>query len=400
MRSPRSSRSDARLDLGQCRKQAKELLRGFVARDARALNAIRWNHPRFRGLHDHQIAQQRFVLADAQLVIARLQHIESWPKLLEYIESLRAREPNIVRFEQAVDAIVLGDIEALRALLQETPSLVHERSTRAHQSTLLHYISANGVEDVRQVTPPNIVDITRLLLDAGADVNATSGAYGGGSSTLMLTATSAHPRLAGVQIALMDLLIDRGAIIGPVAPGRGMARDAIANGCPGAAVHLIERGATSDTLYGAAGLGRLEDVERLFDAATTSLRAHALLVACQCNRTAVAEFLLSRGADAQAYDGMTPMHWAAANCNIALMERLLVLGADLERQNEFGGTVLSSLLWFAFNATDTEFVLRDYPGAIQWLVGAGANSDRYPAMKREIDGVTARAEQLRHVTAN
>jgi hypothetical protein len=27
-------------------------------------------------------------------------------------------------------------------------------STRAHRSTLLHYISANGVEDFRQKTPP------------------------------------------------------------------------------------------------------------------------------------------------------------------------------------------------------------------------------------------------------
>jgi hypothetical protein len=264
-------------------------------------------------------------------VVARQQHIESWPKLVAYIESLDKREPHVVRFEQGVDAIISGDIETLRGLVEESPDLVRERSTRAHHSTLLHYVSANGVENVRQVTPPNIVDIARLLLDAGAEVDATSGAYGGGSTTLMLTATSAHPRLAGVQIALMDLLIDRGAKIGEIRPGEGMVRWALANGCPGAAVHLVERGASSDNLYGAAGLGRLQEVQHLFDGAPDTTREHALLLATQCNRTEVAEYLLSRGVNPRAYDGMTPLHWAAANCNITLMERLLSLGGQRDR---------------------------------------------------------------------
>ena len=58
---------------------------------------------------------------------------------------------------------------------------------REHRSTLLHYVSANGVEDFRQKTPANIVEITRLLLKAGADVNAESESYGGRSTTLGLT---------------------------------------------------------------------------------------------------------------------------------------------------------------------------------------------------------------------
>ena len=38
------------------------------------------------------------------------------------------------------------------------PELIRQRSSREHRSTLLHYVSANGIEDFRQRTPPNIVD--------------------------------------------------------------------------------------------------------------------------------------------------------------------------------------------------------------------------------------------------
>ena len=55
---------------------------------------------------------------------------------------------------------------------------------------LLHYVAANGVEDFRQKTPDNIVEIAELLLDAGAEVNAESNAYGGGCTALGLVATS------------------------------------------------------------------------------------------------------------------------------------------------------------------------------------------------------------------
>src|SRR5207244_3696969 len=72
---------------------------------------------------------------------------------------------------------------------------------------------ANGIEDFRQKTQANIVEITRLLLDSGADVNAESDAYGGRSMTLGLVATSMHPKEAGLQIPLLELLLERGAII-------------------------------------------------------------------------------------------------------------------------------------------------------------------------------------------
>ena len=45
----------------------------------------------------------------------------------------------------------------------------------------------------------NLAEITRLLIDAGADVNAMPNLYGGSSTTLGLLVTSDHPAKAGVM---------------------------------------------------------------------------------------------------------------------------------------------------------------------------------------------------------
>ncbi len=301
-------------------------------------------------------------------------------------------DPAIRQFEDAADAIISGNLELLRLMVHEHRELVHQRSTRAHNSALLHYVSANGVEDYRQITPPNILEVTRFLLDSGAEVDATSKAYGGGSTTLWLTATSAHPRLAGVQLALMDLLIDRGATVGAITHSGGPVHGCVANGCPEAAVHLVERGATPDILYGAAGLGRLDVVQHLFAQSSTKQRESAMLIAAQCDRAPVVEFLLENGVDVAAFDdGMTALHWACANGNLALMDTLLARGAPLERENEFGGTVLSSTLWFAYHALRTDFPRRNFPGVLDRLIAAGARTDFYPTMQQDIDGVYKRA---------
>ena len=154
-------------------------------------------------------------------------------------------------------AIVNGELPALRKLLNGNPALVHVRSTRDHRSTLLHYVSANGVEDFRQKTPPNIVAITQLLLEAGADANAESDAYGGRSTTLGLTATSYHPEKAGVQMPLMEVLIDHGAIID--GPDTGSAvNGCLHNGRGEAAEFFARRGARLDLEAAAETAARLK----------------------------------------------------------------------------------------------------------------------------------------------
>ena len=201
----------ARINLEQSRKQAKELLKSFKAGDRKTLDHIRWDHPRFKGLSDKEIMAGKFQLADAQLVIARLHSFESWPKLLQHIDLLEKKDPAIMRFENAADAIVGGDIPTLRRMLRENPELIHARSTRHQHAPLIHYIAANGIEGYRQVTPPNIIEVATLLLDAGAEVDATSDAYGGGSTTLGLLVTSDHPAKAGVTGEVRKVLEAAGA---------------------------------------------------------------------------------------------------------------------------------------------------------------------------------------------
>lgn len=381
----------ARVNLEQSRKQAKDLLKAFKAGETQVLDRIRWNHPRFRGLEDADIQKRKFVLADAQLVIARMHYFESWPKLVQHIEALEAENPRVMRFEAAADAIIAGDIRKLRALLEAHPELVHERSTRAHRAPLLHFIAANGVEDYRQLSPPNAVDVARALLDAGAHVDAATDVYGGGSTALNLVATSTPPRIAGVQIPLIDLLLERGAAIDGVKPGASTVDAALANNCPEAAVALVERGARVPDVITAAGVGRLDLVRHHADAASKEQLERALVMAARYGRRAVVEYLLDRGVDVGASDGMTALHWAAGGGHLDMMKLLIARGAPLETKNEFGGTVLDSTLWFAWNGRGAPVPEIDYAAAIRMLVAAGAKTDLSPEMKKLIDGVLRRA---------
>jgi hypothetical protein len=70
-------------------------------------------------------------------------------------------------FESAADAVAGGDVATLRSLLAADPRLIRARSAREHHATLLHYVAANGVEDERQRTPANAVEVAKTLLESG-----------------------------------------------------------------------------------------------------------------------------------------------------------------------------------------------------------------------------------------
>ncbi|MEP6766816.1 MAG: hypothetical protein ABJB66_21045, partial [Gemmatimonadaceae bacterium] len=118
-----------------------------------------------------------FALADAQFLIARAHGFENWALFTQHIEDVTSADRGGNEFEQAADAVVSGDIGTLQRLIASNPSLLHERSKRKHHATLLHYIAANGVEDFRQKTPKNAVEIARLLLKRGAKVDAIADTY-------------------------------------------------------------------------------------------------------------------------------------------------------------------------------------------------------------------------------
>ena len=418
----------SRPSLEQYRKQAKDLLKACKSDEPEAVGewAQRWlerlaglqpaavrsrEREWIRGRADQVAAFARSRLSaakaggrnakrrvtEAQFVIARAHGFQSWPKLARHIESLAHRGSSVARFERAADAVVAGDESALERLLEEEPELIRARSMREHRATLLHYVSANGVEGYRQKTPRNIARIAAILLRAGAEVDAEADVYGGGATTLGLAATSAPPDDAGVQIPLLEVLLERGAGIDRPGAGNGQTAVAgcLANGRPRAAEFLASRGARLD-LEGAAGVGRLDVVRTFFDGSglrkpgiTKTQAAAALRWACEYGRKSVAEFLLERGADPAAQDraGMTALHMAVAGGRPDVVRLLLARNAPLEAVNRYGGTVLGQALWSAAHGGDPEAFVE----ILEALIAAGAKvPDRHPPINRRIDDLLLR----------
>lgn len=323
-------------------------------------------------------------LNDAQLFVAREHGFASWPHFVAHVEALARGDSPASNFERAADAIVNGDLALLRHLLHDHPDLVQARSARVHRSTLLHYVSANGVEDFRQKSPTNILEITELLLQSGADVNAESDAYGGRSTTFGLTATSWHPEHAGVQLQLMKLLMDHGAIIdGP--DGGSAVNGCLHNGRGESAEFLADHGARLD-LEGAAGVGRLDIVKSFFNedgslkaTATATQLKDGFAWACEFGRTDVVEFLLEHGvrlAERLRHDGETGLHWAAYEGHAETVAALLRRGAPVDAKDEsYHGTPLGWALYGWGNAGETRISQRRYYEVVARLVRAGAAMD-------------------------
>mgnify|MGYP006274216455 CR=1 FL=1 len=261
------------------------------------------------------------------------------------------------RFERAVDAVVDGDLELLRRLLAAEPSLATARSTRVtggdppvHRATLLHYLAANGVEDERQRSPENAVEVARALLDAGADPNALSDCYGSKYTAMALLVSSTPPAEAGVQVPLVHALIDGGAAVTPRGEGNWASpvEAALVFGFRDAAKALVDRGAPVDTLAAAAGLGREDDVRRLLPLATSLDRHRAIAIAAQLGDASIVSLLIDAGEDPNRYnpDGThahsTPLHQAIAAGHLHVVKLLIDRGARLDiRDTRFNGTPLA-----------------------------------------------------------
>jgi ankyrin repeat protein len=382
-----------RPNLEQYKKLARELQHACKSDDPAAIRrwAARWNQAeqierRWKKLKETNGNVADCTLAGAQFFIAREHGFNNWPKFARHVQELAGANSMVSAFEAAADAIVTGDIASLRRLIAANPTLTRDRSTRGHRSTLLHYVSANGIEDYRQKTPANIVEITHLLLDAGADVNAESDAYGGGCTALGLVATSVHPERAGVQIALLEALLARGARMDqPSAGGNGhsLIYACFANGQPKAAEFLAQRGAPVD-LEAAGPLGRLDVVKSYFDqngkllpTATPRKMQNAYYGACYEGHIQVVRFLLDHGIDPPTTNdgGETGLHCAATGAHLDLIRLLLERGCPAGwKDKNYHGTALDFALWAWQNSSKKEVRERSYE-TIAMLVRAGVTFD-------------------------
>lgn len=344
---------------------------------------------------------------DARRIMAAEHQFATWGEFADFATALADATSPAGRFEQAADAVVSGNLELLQRLLHESPSLVHDRSTRHHHATLLHYTGSNGIEGWRQRTPKNIVSVTRVLLDAGADVNRTADIYGG-STTIALAATSIHPWRAGVLEPLLQLLVERGATFGAANPTSSIdiVQACLANGRPVGAELMARHGAPLN-LETAAGVGRLELVRMHFDSegrltngATPEQMKDGFTWACEFGRTDVIAFLLDRGMDVAArlrHHGQTGLHWAAGGGHVDAVRLLTARGAPLDVTDETFEA--PPMLWalYGWQNPSPQSSAERYYETVAVLVDAGARVDpewiddpRIQADARMHDALTGR----------
>jgi hypothetical protein len=251
------------------------------------------------------------------------------------------------------------------------------------------------------------VQIARALLAAGAKPDALARMYGHECTTMEMLVSSEHPVATGVQVELVELLLDYGAAPNGVADNGSPLMTALRFHSPRAAHALAARGARIDNVIAAAALGRTDLVERFVDD-RGALRpgvpladvpwprlpqdpgphlAYALTWASAFGQREAVELLLHKGVDAAAADGdASAVHFAAAYGHIDIVRALLRYGASLEMRNSYDGTVLDGTIWFARNAP-IEGV--DYAAVVRELLELGARVDVYAELQDHVAAVLA-----------
>lgn len=181
---------------------ANRLKEGFEHQHPGAGVEIRNYEPSLGGAPSSQLFSTSFSSEDLFDLFARSLHFTSWAHLLE------VPEWGTVPFQEAVDALVGGEIRQLEALLRAHPGLVGAHSPFGHQAGLVHYLAVNGVETWRQQVPSNFLAIAELLLRYGADPQQGHQIYGGTATLQGLMETSSHLKAAGILEQLLDIMED------------------------------------------------------------------------------------------------------------------------------------------------------------------------------------------------
>jgi len=246
-------------------------------------------------------------------------------------------------FRAAVAEIDAGNAEAVELLLRANPELVRTRlfepapwlreligsATDGYfrEPYLLWFVAENPVRTGRLA--PEIVAVTERILDALRREQPASlreqcdGALG-------LVASGRVAREAGMQLRLIDLLLDAGARPADV-------HGALGHGEIAAAEHLVARGVPL-TLAAAICLDRDSEVPRLASIVTPDDLQIALAAAALHGKSHSLGLLLDHGADLRAFNSVmhphaTPLHNAVQSGSLETVKLLIGRGAPLSTRD-------------------------------------------------------------------
>ncbi len=295
----------ARPDLHQLRHQAKDLLHAAQRGDPGAIARVR-------------AVSDQIIMSAAQLALAREYGFASWAKLKLEVERR--------------DTLNSRDLSRLTMLLAEHPELATtkmEHWADRQRGEPLGYITRLRFNHDRLGLPrelPGTGAIAKALIDSGAPVNGRPG----DKETPLITAASYGD--AEVAKVLIDAGADIDAVSAPDSGGvpSGTALDhAAVFGMTDVLDVLVAAGAKIHSLEMAAAAGDITGwpLARF----TLESRLRALVFAADHQRLDVIDQLVEAGTPVNQADaewGRLPMHTAAGNGRTASIQRLLTHGAD------------------------------------------------------------------------
>jgi ankyrin repeat protein len=306
----------ARPDLDQLRHQAKDLLRAAEHGDSEARERIR-------------AGSGRIMLAGAQLAVARDHGFASW-----------ARLKTEVNRREILDR---GDAEQLTAVLAQNPALAVDQMQHwcdhPAGAAPLNYVAMLRFDTSTKIwrEVPGTARLALALLAAGAPVNG----HPGEPETPLITAASYGD--ADVARVLIEAGADVEAAAAPDAggiPGGTALLHAAVFGNTAVLDVLVTAGARVPDLVQAAAVGDLTG--RSPAEATADARLGALIMAADHQRLTVIDQLITAGVPVDDTDswGRHPLRTAAENGRAASVQRLLEHGADPTRTDARGRTPL------------------------------------------------------------
>jgi peptide-methionine (S)-S-oxide reductase len=248
-------------------------------------------------------------------------------------------------FQEAVSAIDAGDLARLQGLVAQHPRLLHERlkspgvwlRSQIGQALdgffkhpyLLWFLTEDAVRTGR--LPTNVAALAHVLIKAaqGESVRDLQKQL---DSTLHFTVCSPIGRDNGLQLELLDVLIDAGASTD------GAPVQALICHNPAAAQHLLKRGAAL-TLPAAVCLELGTEITGLGRQATRRDKQVALALAALNGKANGLTALLSLGVDLNAfstgfYTHATPLHHAVWSGSLDAVKVLVEAGANLATKDK------------------------------------------------------------------